>query len=30
MKTVVVKNRAAWRAWLAANHDKEAEVWLVY
>jgi uncharacterized protein YdeI (YjbR/CyaY-like superfamily) len=30
MKTVEVKNRAEWRAWLAANHDKEAEVWLVY
>ena len=30
MKTVVVKNRAEWRAWLTANHDKEAEVWLVY
>lgn len=30
MKTVDVKNRAEWRAWLAANHDKEAEVWLIY
>ena len=30
MKTVKVKSRAEWRAWLAANHDKEAEVWLVY
>ena len=30
MKTVEVKDRAEWRAWLAANHDKEAEVWLVY
>jgi len=30
MKTVIVKNRAEWRAWLAANHDKETEVWLVY
>ena len=30
MKTVEVKNRAEWRAWLAANHDKEAGVWLVY
>ena len=30
MKTVVVKNRAEWRAWLAANHDKETEVWLIY
>jgi len=30
MKTVMVKNRAELRAWLAANHDKETEVWLVY
>ena len=30
MKTVEVKDRAAWRAWLAANHDQEDEVWLVY
>jgi len=30
MKTVEVKNRAEWRAWLAANHDKEIEIWLVY
>jgi uncharacterized protein YdeI (YjbR/CyaY-like superfamily) len=30
MKTVETKNRAEWRAWLAANHDKETEVWLVY
>ena len=30
MKTVEVKNRGEWRAWLAANHDKESEVWLVY
>lgn len=30
MKTVEVKNRAEWRAWLAAKHDKEAEIWLVY
>jgi uncharacterized protein YdeI (YjbR/CyaY-like superfamily) len=30
MKTVHVKNRAEWRAWLATNHDKETEVWLVY
>lgn len=22
--------RAAWRAWLAANHDRETEIWLVY
>ena len=30
MKTVEVKDRAEWRAWLAANHDKVTEVWLVY
>jgi len=30
MKTAEVKNRAEWRAWLAANYDKENEVWLVY
>lgn len=30
MKTVEAKDRAEWRAWLAANHDKETEVWLVY
>jgi uncharacterized protein YdeI (YjbR/CyaY-like superfamily) len=24
------KDRAAWRQWLDANHDKEAAVWLVY
>lgn len=22
--------RAAWRAWLAAHHDRETEIWLVY
>jgi uncharacterized protein YdeI (YjbR/CyaY-like superfamily) len=22
--------RAAWRSWLAANHDRETEIWLVY
>jgi len=30
MKTIEVKNRAEWRAWLAANHAKEVQVWLVY
>ena len=30
MKTIEVRNRAEWRAWLAANHDKETQVWLVY
>lgn len=23
-------DRAAWRAWLSENHDKEKEVWLLY
>src|SRR3954468_24732700 len=22
--------RADWRSWLAANHDRETEIWLVY
>ena len=30
MKTIEVKDRAEWRSWLAANHDKETEIWLVY
>ena len=30
MKTLEVKTRAAWRAWLAKNHDKVDEIWLVY
>ena len=30
MEIVKVKNRAEWRAWLAANYDKETKVWLVY
>jgi uncharacterized protein YdeI (YjbR/CyaY-like superfamily) len=29
MKAIEVKNRAEWRAWLASNHAKEVEVWLV-
>jgi uncharacterized protein YdeI (YjbR/CyaY-like superfamily) len=28
--TFTARNSAEWRAWLAANHDKEREVWLVY
>ena len=28
-KTLYVKDRAKWRAWLAKNHDKEAEIWLI-
>jgi len=30
MKTLEIKNRAEWRAWLAENHDRENEIWLVY
>lgn len=30
MKIIEVKNREEWRLWLAANHDKEKEAWLVY
>src|SRR5690348_16205738 len=30
MKTLEVKTTAAWRRWLAANHDRESEVWLVF
>ncbi|HRW06482.1 MAG TPA: YdeI/OmpD-associated family protein [Caldilineaceae bacterium] len=30
MKTVNAQTRAEWRAWLAANHGKATEVWLVY
>src|SRR5919206_1474760 len=29
-KTLYVKDRAAWRAWLEENHASEREVWLVY
>ena len=29
-RTLVVENRAAWRAWLSANHANETEIWLVY
>jgi uncharacterized protein YdeI (YjbR/CyaY-like superfamily) len=30
MKTLEVQDRSEWRAWLAANHARETEVWLVY
>src|ERR1700730_2733028 len=30
MKTVYAKDRRQWRAWLEKNHDKCAEIWLVY
>jgi uncharacterized protein YdeI (YjbR/CyaY-like superfamily) len=29
-KTLDVKSRAAFRAWLAKNHDERDEIWLVY
>lgn len=29
-KTLHVTNRNEWRSWLAKNHDKEKEIWLVY
>lgn len=30
MNTFYTNNRAAWRAWLAANFDKEKEVWFIF
>jgi len=29
-KTLYVPTRAAWRKWLAKNHDRVAEIWLIY
>src|SRR5688572_20782314 len=29
-KTLDVANRRQWRAWLAKNHKKEPEIWLIY
>ncbi|MGH2583063.1 MAG: YdeI/OmpD-associated family protein [Anaerolineales bacterium] len=29
-KTLEVSSRAAWRRWLAANHKKADEIWLVF
>jgi uncharacterized protein YdeI (YjbR/CyaY-like superfamily) len=29
-ETVYVASRAEWRAWLARNHDKKTEIWLIY
>ena len=29
-KTLYVANRKGWREWLAKNHAKEKEIWLVY
>ncbi len=30
MKTIEVKNRVEWRAWLAENHNRVSEIWLIY
>jgi uncharacterized protein YdeI (YjbR/CyaY-like superfamily) len=30
LKTLLVTKRAEWRRWLAKNHDRETEVWLIY
>jgi uncharacterized protein YdeI (YjbR/CyaY-like superfamily) len=30
LKTLDVRNVAAWRAWLAKNHQSASEVWLVF
>jgi uncharacterized protein YdeI (YjbR/CyaY-like superfamily) len=30
MKKIYIKDRTEWRDWLSDNHDKEAEVWLIY
>lgn len=29
-KTLYVNNRKQWRSWLAKNHNKEKEIWLIY
>lgn len=29
-ETLSVRNRDEWRRWLAKNHDKKKEIWLVY
>jgi uncharacterized protein YdeI (YjbR/CyaY-like superfamily) len=30
MKAIEFKDRTEWRAWLAGNHDRENEIWLIY
>ncbi len=30
MNTFHPTTRPAWRAWLAAHHDRESEIWLIY
>src|SRR5947209_6309842 len=29
-RTLYITNRKAWRAWLAKNHAREREIWLIY
>jgi len=29
-KTLYINDRNQWRSWLAENHDKEKEIWLIY
>jgi uncharacterized protein YdeI (YjbR/CyaY-like superfamily) len=29
-RTLYITNRKAWRAWLAKNHAREKEIWLIY
>lgn len=29
-KTIYITNRKQWRSWLAKNHNKEKEIWLMY
>jgi uncharacterized protein YdeI (YjbR/CyaY-like superfamily) len=29
-RTLYITNREAWRAWLAKNHAREEEIWLIY
>lgn len=30
METYYAKDRGQWRAWLEKNHDRSAEIWLIY
>ena len=30
LKTLAVDSRREWRQWLAAHHDREGEIWLVF
>jgi uncharacterized protein YdeI (YjbR/CyaY-like superfamily) len=29
-KSLYVANRKAWRSWLAKNHNKKKEIWLIF